>query len=56
MAFKDSGLWQNFINEGDLPVMKVETYVADDTLIKAAIIICSLIVVTILVMRATKPV
>lgn len=54
MNFFDTNLWSNFVNDGELPSMEVETYIADDTLIKSGLIICALIIVTVLVIRATK--
>ena len=58
MSIKDtignSGIWQNFV-DGQLPSMEVETFIADDTIYKLGITLVIVILVTVLVIRVTKP-
>lgn len=54
MKFTETGIWQNFINQGSLPKLEVETYVADDTIIKLGLTVTALIVVTVLMIKLSK--
>lgn len=55
MAFKDTEIYKDLVGKNQLPTIPVETYIAQDTLIKSGLIIMVLIVVTVLLIRATKP-
>ena len=55
MALKDTQIFKDLVNENVLPTWPIETHIADDSLIKAGVILMVLIIVTILVIRLTKP-
>lgn len=54
MQLFDTKLWSNFVNEGELPKMEVETYVTDETIIKLTIAVLFLIVVAFVLARLHK--
>lgn len=55
MAFQDTQIFQDLVQKNQLPTIPVETYIANDTLIKSGMIIVCLIVITVLLIRVTKP-
>lgn len=54
MKLKDTAIWQNLVNNGDLPKLEVETYIADNTIYKLGLVLMAVIVVAVLVIRITK--
>lgn len=55
MSLKDSEFINDLLNNNELPTVPVETYIAQDTLIKSGLIIMVIIVITVLLIRVTKP-